>query len=283
MNRNTSIPAVKFSARGKKTADRGHKRPPLLSGGIAVLVSGRGSNLRAILESAQLEGKVSAVFSDNPNAPALDIADEYGIPKKSVVPTDFSSRADFDSALGRSIEEYEPAMVALAGFMRILGAEFVARFQDRLVNIHPSLLPDFRGLDTHRRVYESGQRFHGCTVHWVSEEVDAGDIIDRRKVKVRRLFDTPETLAEKVLAEEHQLYPATLARLLRARQRNARVRPSQQKAPPPCLAEQESARFVVSQPEPSPDLFCGYPQPAGQNYAALHAEMLRQRQQEARA
>lgn len=283
MNRSTSIPAVKFSARGKKTADRGHKRPPLLSGGIAVLVSGRGSNLRAILESAQLEGKVSAVFSDNPNAPALDIADEYGIPKKSVVPTDFSSRAAFDSALGRSIEGYSPAMVALAGFMHILGAEFVARFRGRLVNIHPSLLPEFRGLDTHRRVYESGRQVHGCTVHWVSEEVDAGAVIGRRKVKVERR-DTPETLAEKVLAEEHRLYPAMLAKLLlRARQRNARVRLSQQKALPPCLAEQEDARFVVSQSGPSLSLFCDDSQPAGKNYAALHAEMLRQRQQEARA
>ena len=181
-----------------------------------VLASGRGSNLRAILEFPELRGKVAAVLSDNPSAPALEIARQAGVSAECVNPESFPERSDFEKALAEAIERRAPKAVALAGFMRILGAEFVSRFRGRLVNIHPSLLPDFPGLETHRRALESGARTHGCTAHWVDEEVDAGAAIRRAAVEILP-DDSPETLAARVLAEEHQLYPAVIADILAGR------------------------------------------------------------------
>ena len=184
-----------------------------MKSGAVVLVSGRGSNLRAILAHPPLRGKVSAVFSDNPSAPALEIARRAGVFAECVNPADFPRRADFESALAEKIEAQSPQAVALAGFMRILGADFVMKFRGRLVNIHPSLLPDFPGLDTHRRALESGAKTHGCTAHWVDAQVDAGPVIRRAQVRVAA-DDSPETLAQRVLAEEHKLYPAVIADIL---------------------------------------------------------------------
>ena len=228
MRKNPSISTVQPFPKKRRTVQRTvacglQKKPPPLSrkkgGGVVVLVSGRGSNLRAILESAELSGKVSAVFSDNPQAPALNIARKHGVLAQCVNPANFSSSTAFENALGDAVEDHKPKMVALAGFMRVLGAKFVSRFQNRLVNIHPSLLPHFRGLDTHRRVIEAGERSHGCTVHWVSEKVDAGPAIGRRKVDVDPLFDSPEILAKRVLEQEHELYPTVLAQLLQKRRK----------------------------------------------------------------
>ena len=178
-----------------------------------VLASGRGSNLRAILEFPPLRGKVSAVFSDNPAAPALEIARGAGVFAQCVNPQKFPGRAAFESALAEAIERRTPKAVALAGFMRILSAGFVARFRGRLVNIHPSLLPAFPGLETHRRALEAGATSHGCTAHWVDAEVDAGPVIRRAAAKVLK-NDSAETLAARVLAEEHRLYPAVIADIL---------------------------------------------------------------------
>ena len=189
-----------------------------MKGGAVVLVSGRGSNLRAILDYPALRGKVSAVFSDNPAAPALAIARRAGVSAECVNPADFPRRADFESALAEKIEKRAPQAVALAGFMRILGADFVMKFRGRLVNIHPSLLPDFPGLDTHRRALESGAKTHGCTAHWVDAQVDSGPIIRQARVHVAE-NDSPEMLAERVLAEEHKLYPAVIADILSGRVR----------------------------------------------------------------
>lgn len=187
-----------------------------------VLVSGRGSNLRAILEHPELRGKVSAVFSDNPSAAALEIARRAGVAAECINPADFADRSDFENALAAAIERRSPDVVALAGFMRILGAEFVERFRGRLVNIHPSLLPDFPGLDTHRRALESGARAHGCTAHWVDAKVDSGPLIRRAVVEVLP-DDSAEALAARVLAEEHRLYPAVIADILAGRIRREGV------------------------------------------------------------
>ena len=184
-----------------------------MKGGVVVLASGRGSNLRAILQSAELRGKVSAVFSDRPQAPALAIARAAGVFAECVNPSDFAGRAAFEEKLADAAESRSPKVVALAGFMRILGAAFVSRFRGRLVNIHPSLLPDFPGLDTHRRAIESGATTHGCTAHWVDEKVDAGPVIRQSAVKVLP-DDSPDDLAARVLAEEHRLYPAVIADIL---------------------------------------------------------------------
>ena len=187
-----------------------------MTGGAVVLVSGRGSNLRAILEFPELRGKISAVLSDNPSAPALGIARRFGVSAECVDPKNFPDRSAFENGLARTVEFQKPKAVALAGFMRILGAAFVSQFRGRLVNIHPSLLPEFPGLETHRRAIESGAATHGCVAHWVDAEVDAGPVIRRAEVRVRP-DDSPETLAARVLAAEHQLYPAVIADLLAGR------------------------------------------------------------------
>ena len=187
-----------------------------MSARAVVLASGRGSNLRAILEFPPLRGKVSAVFSDNPDAAALEVAREAGVFAECVNPRKFSGRVAFEAALAEAVERRTPKAVALAGFMRILSAEFVARFRGRLVNIHPSLLPDFPGLETHRRALEAGATSHGCTAHWVDAEVDAGPVIRQARVEVLK-DDSAETLAARALAEEHRIYPAVIADILAGR------------------------------------------------------------------
>ena len=176
---------------------------------IVVLISGTGSNLRAIAEQArsgELPVEIRAVISDRPDAAGLAWAVTAGIATLALLPRDFPDRAAFDRALADAVERYEPGLVVLAGFMRILGAEFVDRFAGRLVNIHPSLLPKYRGLHTHRRALEAGEREHGASVHFVTRELDGGPVVIQARVPIRN-DDDEASLAARVLAEEHRIYP----------------------------------------------------------------------------
>lgn len=176
---------------------------------IVVLVSGTGSNLRAIAErvaSGTLPVEIRAVISDRPDAKGLAWAAAQGITTVALPSRDFPDRAAFDRALADAVTRFEPGLVVLAGFMRILGDEFIDRFAGRLVNIHPSLLPKYRGLHTHRRVLEAGDREHGASVHFVTRELDGGPVVLQARVPVRD-DDDESTLATRVLAEEHVIYP----------------------------------------------------------------------------
>ena len=180
---------------------------------ITVLISGRGSNLRALIDAARsgsLEGAITHVVSNRPDAAGLTFADEAGIANTVVDHRGFPSRDLFDLALAAAVDAGEPDLVVLAGFMRVLDATFVRCYEGRLINIHPSLLPAYPGLYTHRRVLADGARMHGCTVHYVTPEVDVGPIIAQRAVPVLD-GDDETTLAARVLAVEHQLLPAAVA------------------------------------------------------------------------
>ena len=172
---------------------------------IAILISGRGSNMQALLE-ATLPGKVSVVVSNNPEAAGLLVAREKGVPTAVVNHRDYADRASFERTLGEAIDAYSPDLLVLAGFMRILTPQFVQRYAGRSINIHPSLLPAFTGIHTHRRALEEGVRLHGCTVHFVTPELDHGPIIAQAAVPVLP-DDTESTLAARVLREEHRILP----------------------------------------------------------------------------
>lgn len=173
---------------------------------VVVLLSGRGSNLQALVEAGI---PVSGVISNVAGAGGLAIAAARGIPAQTIAHRDFASREAFDAALAAAIDRLAPKLVALAGFMRILTPGFAQRYAGRLVNIHPSLLPSFTGLDTHARALAAGVKLHGCTVHFVTAELDHGPIIAQAAVPVRA-DDTPDSLAARVLREEHLLYPRAL-------------------------------------------------------------------------
>lgn len=173
---------------------------------VVVLISGRGSNLQAILRAGVA---VSGVISNEAGARGLEIAAQHGVPARVVEHRGFASRERFDAALGDEIDRFAPKLVALAGFMRILTPGFVERFAGRLVNIHPSLLPAFPGLDTHERALAAGVKVHGCTVHFVTADLDHGPIIVQAAVPVRP-GDTADTLAARVLRLEHEVYPLAI-------------------------------------------------------------------------
>ncbi len=175
---------------------------------IVILISGRGSNMQAILE-ARLPLTVAAVISNDPAAGGLATAQKHGIVTRIVDHRAHRDRAEFDAALGKEIDSFNPDLVVLAGFMRILTDAFVNRYRGRLVNIHPSLLPVFTGLHTHRRALEAGVKVHGCTVHFVTPELDHGPIVIQAAVPVLD-GDSEDTLAARVLAEEHRIYPQAL-------------------------------------------------------------------------
>jgi len=170
---------------------------------VVVLISGRGSNMRALIEAGI---PVAAVMSNKGDAAGLRFAAERGIDTAVIAHRDYPTRDAFDAALGDAVERYQPRLVALAGFMRVLTARFVDRFAGRLVNIHPSLLPAFPGLDTHERALEAGVKVHGCTVHFVTTELDHGPIIIQAAVPVRA-DDDADRLAARVLREEHVVFP----------------------------------------------------------------------------
>jgi phosphoribosylglycinamide formyltransferase-1 len=172
---------------------------------IVVVISGRGSNMEALIE-ARVPGTIAAVVSNVPGAGGLAIARAHAFPTCVVDHRAFADRAAFDAALAAAIEGYAPDLVVLAGFMRVLTESFIARFDGRLVNIHPSLLPAFPGLHTHRRALEAGVRIHGCTVHFVTRDLDHGPIISQAAVPVLA-SDSEETLAARVLEQEHRIYP----------------------------------------------------------------------------
>jgi phosphoribosylglycinamide formyltransferase 1 len=173
---------------------------------VVVLVSGRGSNLDALLRAGI---PVSAVISNVAGAGGLAIAAKASIPAKVIPHKDFSSRDAFDDALAKEIDAFRPKLVALAGFMRVLTPGFVQRYAGRLINVHPSLLPAFPGLETHRRALSEGVKIHGCTVHFVTADLDHGPIVAQAAVPVRR-DDTEESLAARVLSQEHIVYPRTI-------------------------------------------------------------------------
>ena len=172
---------------------------------LVILISGRGSNLQALLD-ARLPCRIAAVISNRPGAEGLDIARANGIPVEVVEHRNYADRDSFDVALAKAIDTFEPDIVALAGFMRILSNGFVARYHGRLVNIHPSLLPAYGGLHTHARALQDGVKIHGCTVHFVSPDLDHGPIIIQAAVPVLR-DDSEQTLAARVLNQEHRIYP----------------------------------------------------------------------------
>jgi phosphoribosylglycinamide formyltransferase-1 len=184
---------------------------------IVILISGSGSNMAAIVRAAEQErwaerfgARVAAVISNRAEAQGLILAREQGVATAVVPHADFASREAFDAALADAIDLYSPALVVLAGFMRILTPGFVARYQHRLINIHPSLLPAFPGLRTHQRALEAGCKVAGVTVHEVTVELDHGPILAQAVVPVMP-GDTAETLSARVLAQEHRVYPRAIA------------------------------------------------------------------------
>ncbi len=179
---------------------------------IVVLVSGGGSNLQAIIDAigrGELPARIQAVISNRPGVLALERAARASIPTEVVDHTAHGTREDYDQALMATIDRHRPALVVLAGFMRILTPEFVRHYHGRLLNIHPSLLPRHRGLHTHRRALEAGDSEHGATVHFVTEELDGGPRVIQARVPIHP-DDTPETLAARVLEKEHRIYPLAI-------------------------------------------------------------------------
>jgi phosphoribosylglycinamide formyltransferase-1 len=186
---------------------------------IVILISGRGSNMEAMLRVAAAEqwpAQIVAVISNKASAAGLHTAKAAGIAARVVEHAAYPDRERFDQALASMIDEFSPDLVVLAGFMRILTPTFVAHYQGRLLNIHPSLLPSFPGLDTHRRALEAGVKLHGATVHFVTSELDHGPIIDQVAVPVLD-GDTEDTLAARVLSQEHVIYPRAVRNFIEGR------------------------------------------------------------------
>lgn len=184
---------------------------------LVILISGQGSNMASLARACAEErwpARVAAVIASRESAPGLALARGLGLPAEALPHASFDGRAAFDAALAGRLDALGADLVVLAGFMRILTDDFVRRHEGRLVNIHPSLLPAFPGLDTHRRAIEAGCRIHGCSVHFVTEGMDEGPVIAQAAVPLLA-GDTPDTLSARILAAEHILYPKALAMLAR--------------------------------------------------------------------
>ncbi len=180
--------------------------------GMVVLISGGGTNLQAIIdgvESGAISQPIAAVISNKADAKGLARASRAGIPAVILDHTAFGDRAHYDAALAELIHRFDPKLVVLAGFMRILSADFVAQFEGRMINIHPALLPEFKGLHTHERAIAEGATRHGATVHFVTAALDDGPNIIQATLSVTS-SDTPDTLATRVLALEHQIFPMAI-------------------------------------------------------------------------
>jgi phosphoribosylglycinamide formyltransferase-1 len=187
----------------------------------AILISGRGSNMMALVEAARrpdYPAEIVAVVSNRPDAAGLAWAREQGLPTVAVDHKTFAGRAPFEAALHDVLLQHRTELVCLAGFMRLMTRDFVELWRDRMINIHPSLLPAYKGLDTHARVLKDGVRITGCTVHYVRAEMDDGPIIAQAAVAVGAI-DSPELLAQRVLLAEHRLYPHALAMVASGRAR----------------------------------------------------------------
>ncbi len=179
---------------------------------IVVLISGSGSNLQAIINAAnnhQLNAEVVGVISNRADAYGLIRADTANIPNQIIQHTSYDSRDDFEQALSKAINSYQPDVVILAGFMRILGSGFVQLYSGRMLNIHPSLLPKYQGLDTHRRALAAGDKEHGISIHFVTEKLDGGPIVAQAKIDVLE-SDTEHSLSQRAQQLEHQLYPQVI-------------------------------------------------------------------------
>ncbi len=179
---------------------------------VGILISGRGSNMKALIDAAAKKdypAEISLVISNRPKAKGLAYAAKAAIPQYVIDHKDFERREDFESALSDALKHAKVDFVCLAGFMRILSPDFVREWRGRLLNIHPSLLPAFKGLNVHERMIDAGVKLAGCTVHFVSSEMDSGPIVGQAAVPVHP-GDTPEILAERILEQEHKLYPASL-------------------------------------------------------------------------
>ena len=175
---------------------------------IVILISGRGSNMQAIVQASQVEkwsASIAAVISNKANAAGLEYAAKAGVPT-AVVESRGLARDEFDAMLQKTIDQYQPDLVVLAGFMRILTPAFVQHYENRIINIHPSLLPSFVGLHTHQQALDAGVKYHGATVHFVTAELDHGPIIDQAIIQIEAQ-DTEDSLADKLLIEEHKMYP----------------------------------------------------------------------------
>ena len=184
---------------------------------VAVMISGRGSNMGALIAAALDSGfpaKIVSVISDKPEAKGLEHAREFGIEALAIPRSNYASKAEHEAAVIAALDASGARIIALAGYMRLLSGDFVKRYAGRMINIHPSLLPAFPGLATHERALAAGCRVHGCTVHFVTEGMDEGPIIEQEAVRVER-GDTPDTLAARVLEAEHRIYPMALAMLAR--------------------------------------------------------------------
>lgn len=177
---------------------------------VVILISGRGSNMQAIVNAKIAGADIKAVISNRPDAAGLKWAKEQGLTVDSLNHQDFPDRASFDQALMEKIDAYRPDLVVLAGFMRILTPEFCRHYEGRMMNIHPSLLPSFPGLHTHEQAIAAGCKIAGCTVHFVTEELDHGPIISQAAVPILP-YDTAEDVANRVLRCEHQIYPQAVA------------------------------------------------------------------------
>jgi phosphoribosylglycinamide formyltransferase-1 len=175
---------------------------------IVIMISGRGSNMRALFE-ANLPARIVAVISNNAQAAGLDYARQHAVETHVVNHREFAHRTEFDQALAERVHSFAPDIIVLAGFMRILGEAFLSRFSGRVLNIHPSLLPAFAGLDTHQRALDEGVRLHGCTVHFVTATLDHGPIIVQAAVPVLP-DDDAARLAARVLDQEHRIYPMAI-------------------------------------------------------------------------
>lgn len=182
---------------------------------VAILISGRGSNMTALMKAAKAKNypaEIVLVLSNRPEAQGLELAKAEGIPTVIVDHKTFSSREDFDAAIQRELSAAKIDLVCLAGFMRVLTDDFVDRWKGKMLNIHPSLLPAFKGTDTHRHALLAGVKTHGATVHFVVPELDSGPVVMQAEVSVRP-DDTEEKLAARVLKVEHKIYPAALKML----------------------------------------------------------------------
>ncbi len=176
---------------------------------ILILASGRGSNMESILKAidqGQIAGEAVGVISSNPDAPAIEKCCQHNIPYSVVDRKSFSTKADFQKALLVTVQGFRPDLICLAGFMHILGSEFIGKYRNRIINIHPSLLPSFPGLNAQEQALQYGVRFSGCTVHFVDEGMDTGPIILQAVVPVHS-DDDAQSLAARILVEEHRIYP----------------------------------------------------------------------------
>ena len=183
---------------------------------VAILISGRGSNMLALIEaakSADYPAQIVGVISNRPDAPGLDIAKKHGLPTAVFQLKSYPDKTTCDKAITHALEEWDTDIICLAGFMRILGENFTRHWQNSFINIHPSLLPKYKGLNTHQRALDAGDKIAGCTVHHVVAELDAGPVIACSQVSILQ-NDTAQTLEKRVLEAEHKLYPAALKILI---------------------------------------------------------------------